>query len=88
MTLEASLESTPSYAKDLKLNLSSLLRQTELTEQQTWGTALACALASRNVKLYETLSAEASQYLSPQAMEAAKTAAALMGMNNIYWVCA
>lgn len=85
MTLEALLESTPSYAKDLKLNLSSLLRQTELTEQQTWGTALASALASRNMKLYETLSAEASQHLSPQAMEAAKTAAALMGMNNIFY---
>jgi alkyl hydroperoxide reductase subunit D len=85
MTLEALLETTPSYAKDLKLNLSSLLRQTELTEQQVWGTALASAIASRNGALLETLSAEAAQHLSPQATEAAKTAAALMGMNNIYY---
>lgn len=85
MTLEALLETTPAYAKDLKLNLSTVLRQTELTDQQTWGTAVASALASRNTKLYETLSVEASQHLSPQAMEAAKTAAALMGMNNIYY---
>ena len=85
MTLEALLETTPPYAKDLKLNLSSLLRQTELTEQQIWGTALASAIAGRNPQLLETLSAEAGQRLSPQAMEAAKTAAALMGMNNIYY---
>jgi alkyl hydroperoxide reductase subunit D len=85
MTLESLLESTPAYAKDLKLNLSSLLRQTELTEQQIWGTAVACAIASRNPRLLETLVAEAQTRLSPQALEAAKTAAALMGMNNIYY---
>jgi alkyl hydroperoxide reductase subunit D len=85
MTLESLLESTPAYAKDLKLNLSSLLRQTELTEQQIWGTAAACAIASRNPLLLETLLAEAQTHLSPQALEAAKTAAALMGMNNIYY---
>jgi len=85
MTLEALLETTPPYAKDLKLNLSSMLRQTELTEQQTWGTALASAIAARNGPLLETLSAEAGPHLSPEATEAAKTAAALMGMNNIYY---
>jgi lipoyl-dependent peroxiredoxin subunit D len=85
MTLESLLESTPGYAKDLKLNLSSLLRQTELTEQQIWGTAVASALASRNPKLIETLNAEAGSRLTPQAMDAAKTAAALMGMNNIFY---
>ena len=85
MTLEALLETTPSYAKDLKLNLSNLLRQPELTDQQIWGTAVASAMASRNQKLYDTLCAEASQRLSPQALEAAKTAAALMGMNNVFF---
>ena len=86
MTFEALIESTPSYAKDLKLNLSSLLRQTESTEQQSWGTAVACALASRNLKLYESLSAEASQRISAQTLEAAKMAAALMGMNHSFTV--
>ena len=35
--------------------------------------------------MLETLLAEAKARLSPQALEAAKTAAALMGMNNIYY---
>jgi alkyl hydroperoxide reductase subunit D len=85
MTLESLVESTPAYAKDLRLNLSSLLRQTELTEQQIWGTAVACAIAARNQRLLEALAAEAQTRLSPQALDAAKTAAALMGMNNIYY---
>ena len=48
MNLESLLAKVPDYAKDLKLNLSSVLRQTELTEQQLWGTAVCSALASRN----------------------------------------
>ena len=38
----------PDYARDLKLNLQNVLKQEELTEQQTWGTAVASAIASRN----------------------------------------
>jgi alkyl hydroperoxide reductase subunit D len=40
MELEQLLETCPEYAKDLKLNLGAVLRQTELTERQTWGTAV------------------------------------------------
>lgn len=86
MTLDQLIESTPSYAKDLKLNFSSLVRnQTELTEQQLWGTVVATAIASRNPQLIEAALAEASVKLTPQAFEAAKAAAAMMGMNNIYY---
>ena len=41
MTYETFLDAIPDYAKDLKLNLTSLLKQAELTEQQTWGTVIA-----------------------------------------------
>ena len=85
MTLEQLLETVPAYAKDLKLNFTSLLRQTELTEQQTWGTLVASAIAARNVSLLEAVLAEARQHLSAPAQEAARTAAAIMGMNNIYY---
>ena len=30
----------PDYARDLKINLQNVLKQPELTEQQTWGTAV------------------------------------------------
>jgi len=83
--MEQLLSSIPEYAKDLKLNLQTVLKQTELTEQQTWGTVVACALASRNPSVIAALLAEAEKHLQPVAMEAAKGAAAIMGMNNIYY---
>jgi alkyl hydroperoxide reductase subunit D len=85
MTFIELLDSVPAYAKDLKLNLSSLLQQQELNEQQVWGTVAASAMASRNPQILETLLAEAAAHLSPQALEAAKSAAAIMGMNNVYY---
>jgi alkyl hydroperoxide reductase subunit D len=85
MTLNELLDAVPAYAKDLKLNLSTLLQQQELNEQQIWGTVAASAIASRNPQVIQTLLAEAASHLSPQALEAAKSAAAVMGMNNIYY---
>ena len=86
MTLEALLDSVPSYAKDLKLNFSSLVtQQTELTPQQNWGTVVATAIASRNEALTGAVLDEAANHLTPKALEAAKSAAAIMGMNNIYY---
>jgi alkyl hydroperoxide reductase subunit D len=85
MTINELLETVPAYARDLKLNLSSLLSQPELTEQQTWGTIVASAVASRNVEILQAAIADAAEHLSPQALEAAKGAAAVMGMNNVYY---
>jgi alkyl hydroperoxide reductase subunit D len=86
MTLDQLIDSLPSYAKDLKLNYSSLIRQqTELTPQQLWGTVVASAVATRTPQLLEAVIAEASNHLSPQAIEGAKAAASIMAMNNIYY---
>jgi lipoyl-dependent peroxiredoxin subunit D len=85
MTLEQISEAIPEYAKDLKLNLSSVFNQAELTSQQAWGTGVATALASRNPQLYNAIVAEAEKHLSKEALEGAKGAAAIMGMNNIFY---
>jgi alkyl hydroperoxide reductase subunit D len=83
--MEDLLASIPDYAKDLKLNLQAVLKQPELTEQQTWGTAVASAIAARNADITEYLLEEAKAHLSPEALHAAKAAAAIMGMNNIWY---
>ena len=85
MGLDQLLESCPEYAKDLKLNLSSVLRQPELTVQQTWGTAVATAIASRNSQVTGAILEEAGKNLGEQALFAAKAAAAVMGMNNVFY---
>lgn len=85
MTLEKIREALPDYAKDLKLNLGALLNDNVLTEQQRWGALLATALAARNPTLIEAVSGEAAAHLTPQAAAAAKAAASIMAMNNIYY---
>lgn len=86
MSMDAMMEALPEHAKDLKLNYSSLVRQnTELTVQQLWGTVVASAVAVRNEALTAAALTEAAKHVSTQTMGAAKTAAALMGMNNIYY---
>ena len=84
MTLNALIDTLPDYAKDMRLNFSSVIsNQTELSEQQLWGTIVACAIASRDERLTATALEEAASHLSTQALDAARSAAAVMGMNNI-----
>jgi len=85
MSLESLKQQLPDYAKDLKLNLSSLASETVLSEQQKAGAFVASALASRNAAVSEALIAEFAPKLSPEALTAAKAAAAIMAMNNIYY---
>ena len=85
MTIETLKNALPDYAKDLKLNLSSLAAETVLNEQQRAGTFIACALAARNQATTQAMMASFAPALSPEALTAAKAAAAIMGMNNIYY---
>ena len=85
MSLEALAERLPEYANDLKLNLSSVMRQTELTQQQAWGTLVTSAIVARNKDVVEAVLADAQSNLSPEALRGAKGAAAVMAMNNVYY---
>jgi alkyl hydroperoxide reductase subunit D len=85
MSLERLKEKLPDYAKDLRLNLSSLAAEPSLSEQQRAGTFVVSALASRNAETTSAILAEFGPLLSPEAMNAARAAAAIMGMNNVYY---
>ncbi|WP_341703656.1 carboxymuconolactone decarboxylase family protein [Ferrovibrio sp.] len=85
MSLESLKTALPDYARDLKLNLGSLATEPVLTEQQRAGTFVAAAYAARNADVIRALLAEFEPRLSPEALTAAKAAAAIMGMNNIYY---
>ncbi len=83
MSIENLKNSVPEFAKDLKLNLSTLSRTTELNEQQLWGTLLACAAASKSTTVLSEIGEEAADTLSAEAYNAALGAASIMGMNNV-----
>ena len=85
MSLEALRNALPEYARDIRLNLGSLATEPVLTEQQRAGAFVAAALASRNALVIEALVGEFGPRLSPEALEAAKTSAAIMAMTNVYY---
>lgn len=85
MSIDSLREQIPDYAKDIRLNLGTLASETSLSDQQKWGAFLASALASRNETVIKAVAAEVDGKLSPEATGAAKAAAAIMGMNNIYY---
>ena len=78
-------ESIPDWSKDIKLNLDSVINRSPLSVEDTHAIALTCALASSNGPLAYAIqiSGELENFQEEEA--AAKTAASLMGMNNVYY---
>lgn len=85
MGLDAIREQLPAYAKDTKLNLGTVVANSTLPENLVWGTALACAVAARNATVLREIAADATTHLKPEVAEAAKGAASIMAMNNVYY---
>lgn len=86
--LESIREALPGYARDLQLNLGSVLTPAGapgLSERQIWAVALAAAIASRNPEFTRRLQALAAQHLDAAHVSAAHAAAAIMAMNNVYY---
>ena len=85
MSLESLKARLPDYAKDLRLNLGAVLTAPGLTPRQAWGAALASAIAARNPEVIAAVEGEAAGHLDPAALNAARAAAAIMSMTNIYY---
>jgi len=83
--LETLRNAIPEVAKDLRLNLGAVLQPGALSLDQVWGVAVATAIASRNPSLRQAVLEDALLLVSPEVVEDAKAAAALMAMNNVYY---
>ena len=87
MSIESIKGQLGDYAKDTKLNLGRILSETgsELSKPQIYSIALACSYATKNKELIDALEADSQSIISEEAKQAAKSAATIMGMNNIYY---
>lgn len=88
MTMEAIRDALPDYARDLKLNIGTVLTAQGapgLTERQIASVALATAIAARNPQLTRAIETWAEPLLDAAHVNASRAAAAIMGMNNIYY---
>jgi lipoyl-dependent peroxiredoxin subunit D len=77
-------ESIPDHSKDIKLNLDAVMNRSGLDEVDAHACAFAAAVAAGNGDLAFEISMN-GPLMGTDEREAAKTAAALMGMNNIYY---
>lgn len=78
-------ERIPDAARDIRLNLLSVLETSSLNDAQRWGVAVSCALASRNPELHKAVLADARATVDAAVIDDGVAAAALMGMNNVYY---
>jgi alkyl hydroperoxide reductase subunit D len=86
--LEALRDRLPDYAKDTRLNLGQVLTPEgapDLTENQIAGIALASAYATRQPDVIAAIAAHTAQTLTDAEKTAAKAAASVMAMNNVYY---
>ena len=88
MTLDSLKDRLGDYAKDTKLNIGTVLSAEgapDLSQPQIYGIALASAYATRNTAVVEAIRHEAGDALSDAERQAAKAAATIMAMNNVYY---
>lgn len=85
MSIEALKDSIPDFAKDVRLNLTSMASDETLDAQTKYGLLLASAIATRNPAVISAMETLAAEKLAPAAIAAAKSAASVMAMNNIYY---
>jgi lipoyl-dependent peroxiredoxin subunit D len=88
MSLNDIKAALPDYAKDLRLNLESVLAETGapgLTLKQIRAVALASAITARHRPLTAAIEAIAAETLDATEIAGARAAAAMMGMTNVYY---
>jgi lipoyl-dependent peroxiredoxin subunit D len=85
MSIESLKDKIPDFARDVRLNLSAIVNDDVLGKEAKYGLLLACAIATRNADVAEAFDQEAAAHLSPAAQDAARAAATIMAMNNVYY---
>ena len=78
-------DNVPDHSKDIKLNLDAVINRSPLSPEDTQAVALASALASGNGELAYAIQTSGELDNFPKEAEAAKSAASLMAMNNVWY---
>ena len=85
MSLKEFVGTLPDYAKDIRLNLGSILSDQLIAEECKLALLLTCAHGSGYRPLVGATEAEVAGRLPEDIANAARGAAAVMAMNNVYY---
>lgn len=78
-------ESIPDHSKDVKLTFDSVFKSTLLEDVDLHACALAAAISAGNGELAYAIESGSILVSNEKELTAAKTAASLMGMNNVWY---
>jgi alkyl hydroperoxide reductase subunit D len=78
-------DSIPDHSKDIKLNLDAVINRSLLSVEDTHACAFVAALAAGNGELAFAIMTSGELDNFKAETEAAKTAASLMAMNNVWY---
>lgn len=85
MSIDQLKDRIPDFAKDVRLNLASMMADETQPSQSKYGLLLASAIATRNPIVTAAMEVAAGVVMTPAAVEAAKSAASVIAMNNLYY---
>ena len=85
MSLKEFADTLPDFAKDLRLNIGSLLGDQMLGDARKYGLILACAHGTGYRPIVAAAEAEVEGKIDEAYANAARAAAAMMAMNNVYY---
>ncbi len=86
MKITSILEKIPDFGRDTRLNLETVLTvegAPGLLPGQIAGIAVACAYATLDLELADAIHGDHA--IAPEVDQAAKSAATIMAMNNVYY---
>lgn len=84
VSLQQFADTLPPHAKDLRLNVASVLNDQSIPDRRKYGLLLACAHGTGYRPLVVAVEAEVASRLDEPHKNAARAAAASMAMSNVY----
>ena len=85
MTIDELKNNIPEFAKDVKLNFSSLIKNSEYDDDLVYGCAFASSLALGDEILSNIFERECENRLSKDFVESVKSTVAIMTLNNTWY---
>jgi len=88
MSIDNLKQQLPDFARDIRINLGRVLDEATskgLSNTQIFGIALASAYATQNPTVITEIQSASAEVISAEELEAAKSAASVMAMTNVYY---
>tara|TARA_B100001250_G_C19683142_1_gene736796 strand:+ start:476 stop:997 length:522 start_codon:yes stop_codon:yes gene_type:complete len=85
MTLDNLKNSIPDYAKDVKLNLSTLITNSDYDQKVVYGCAYASSLAIGDDQITNVFEHECNNRFGADFIESVKSTVVIMTLNNVWY---